>query len=920
MTKGEKLTKEQVESIVKKYLELEDKNMRSESALLIAEHFGSKLDVAKAKQILNDHLKNRGLSREMSEKRSKLNDKLLPLFDAAIDKYKIKKYATGGGVPVYEETDVEDLRLLLAENYDHEVDGDGHDVAKAFNRNRRGSKAKYDPSTDKITYIVDYEEQMANGGEISVYNLRKGDKVRTRKGDIETIIRKTGSGSYETIENDYSHSPESLEFVSRPGRKMATGGGVDDYTKNFARVEVIFANPKYNYSTSVNGDLTEKEAREYFVGNVFDRGAYPRENMQKVIDIKFYPKGTYARGGGVDGKMTFKEFSETLRDNDKINSYTGKTTTGMEMYYLPTGHPHLGKKFAHKNKRKAYEEYLSSMSKTTMATGGSLETYVVVSKAPDGYLVVMSKPVSSKSEADKLAKMTTTPKGEVIHVMKTEDVRSSKKVLGKEYLAHGGTVGDFYVYGKFDEETTWEPIKSFETKQQAQLFINKAKHSGIKMSSLPYKFDEYKITNRKSKNWEENEVVFMKEGGTIGDAEKGYGIIEYASDMIAYDDYIDADKLEEIMKREGVSHADVMASWKNDWDADEWTGEQIQIIKSLGKTKMSHGGVTGEKVYNEMYGVGSSKYVVNFHDGKKTHKDGSPFFDIQMFKNKVDLKKFIDKLISEGYKAKYAQGGGIESLRDEIKDLLEEIEFVSVDKSLTESFKEKYIAELKDIIQYKKEKIRTFYHSEDKMAFGGMVYDLSDSAIDRMNGLYPNEEMDTFLNTANFIIQDMENEGFEKDEIISFLAHKMVETTKYETGGSVEECEYCVVMSGGSVGEFKGMYDRAGNKLVATFDMKDCEQKAKEYAKRMNAGLSPGEKKYYRLKYIAKKYNPKQFTMVERKATGGNIESGAAHLYITLGDGNIKVYHGDDNKTLLLEKNQVREGSWNKMWECLRGL
>jgi hypothetical protein len=64
----------------------------------------------------------------------------------------------------------------------------------------------------------------ASGGNISVYNLRKGDKVKTRKGDIETILRKTGSGSYETIENDYSHSPESLEFVSRPSRKMAEGG------------------------------------------------------------------------------------------------------------------------------------------------------------------------------------------------------------------------------------------------------------------------------------------------------------------------------------------------------------------------------------------------------------------------------------------------------------------------------------------------------------------------------------------------------------------------------------------------------------------------------------------------------------------------------------------------------------------------
>ena len=71
------------------------------------------------------------------------------------------------------------------------------------------------------------------------------------------------------------------------------------------------------------------------------------------------------------------------------------------------------------------------------ATGGNIESYVVVSKAPDGYLVVMSKPVS-KTEAQKLAKLTTAPKGEVISVMTTESVRSSKKVLGREYLADGG--------------------------------------------------------------------------------------------------------------------------------------------------------------------------------------------------------------------------------------------------------------------------------------------------------------------------------------------------------------------------------------------------------------------------------------------------------------------------------------------------
>ena len=78
------------------------------------------------------------------------------------------------------------------------------------------------------------------------------------------------------------------------------------------------------------------------------------------------------------------------------------------------------------------------------------------------------------------------------------------------------------------------------------------------------------------------------------------------------------------------------------------------------KYKLAKGGEIGNKVYNEMYGVGSSKYLVNFHDGEKTHKDGSPFFDIRIFKNKVEKDKFVKELKSKGFVYKYAEGGEIE--------------------------------------------------------------------------------------------------------------------------------------------------------------------------------------------------------------------------------------------------------------------
>jgi hypothetical protein len=56
------------------------------------------------------------------------------------------------------------------------------------------------------------------------------------------------------------------------------------------------------------------------------------------------------------------------------------------------------------------------------------------------------------------------------------------------------------------------------------------------------------------------------------------------------------------------------------------------------------------KVYNVQNNVGKAKYIVNFHDGEKKHPDGSPFYDIEISKNKRDLGKFVKKLEADGYK------------------------------------------------------------------------------------------------------------------------------------------------------------------------------------------------------------------------------------------------------------------------------
>ena len=55
------------------------------------------------------------------------------------------------------------------------------------------------------------------------------------------------------------------------------------------------------------------------------------------------------------------------------------------------------------------------------------------------------------------------------------------------------------------------------------------------------------------------------------------------------------------------------------------------------------------KEFNLMFNVGMAKYVINYHDGKKFHNDGSRFFDILLFRNKRKFEKTIKTLLMDGY-------------------------------------------------------------------------------------------------------------------------------------------------------------------------------------------------------------------------------------------------------------------------------
>lgn len=60
--------------------------------------------------------------------------------------------------------------------------------------------------------------------------------------------------------------------------------------------------------------------------------------------------------------------------------------------------------------------------------------------------------------------------------------------------------------------------------------------------------------------------------------------------------------------------------------------------------------MNNSKIFYRQDNIGTTKYSISYHDGAKTHRDGSPFFDIALFKNKSKLNKFTKGLLLAGYK------------------------------------------------------------------------------------------------------------------------------------------------------------------------------------------------------------------------------------------------------------------------------
>ena len=54
------------------------------------------------------------------------------------------------------------------------------------------------------------------------------------------------------------------------------------------------------------------------------------------------------------------------------------------------------------------------------------------------------------------------------------------------------------------------------------------------------------------------------------------------------------------------------------------------------------------KMYRELT-LRRAFHTVSFHDGVKTYRDGSPFFDLKIFRNQRNAARFVAGLKRDGY-------------------------------------------------------------------------------------------------------------------------------------------------------------------------------------------------------------------------------------------------------------------------------
>jgi hypothetical protein len=178
-----------------------------------------------------------------------------------------------------------------------------------------------------------------------VPKMAKGGKVRSQKefnelvAEKEKIVKNLSPKEISEMWNKNSNSPS----------KMTEDEAKTSTSKMYLR------------DLLVEKELTKAEHNKYFAkgGKLVGKQKNLDVNKNGKLDTEDFKmlRGEKMADGG-ETKMPYKEFEETLREYEIEGGFGKIKEKGYEMYYLPNGNPYLNTKFKHRNKKKAYQQYV----------------------------------------------------------------------------------------------------------------------------------------------------------------------------------------------------------------------------------------------------------------------------------------------------------------------------------------------------------------------------------------------------------------------------------------------------------------------------------------------------------------------------------------------------------------------------------
>ena len=559
-----------------------------------------------------------------------------------------------------------------------------------------------------------FGDKMSHGGTIEI-----GDKVKASKeygGKSGTVIDKRGSFVVVKYTNGESDSYHESDLV----KKMETGGGIESKKKITLQLDSLTDSTYFNSSY---GTFRYGYNDVDVVVNMVNK-EYGYAKMKGKFAV-IHVEGEWIEGRALN-KLIFNTKEEAVNYiKDKLTDEDNKFGKGgnMKNTHMMEDGGVIGQEIVFDDNGETNKGVIKDIHEIT-------GNYIVTTN--DGRTVLADK------ELDVIS----------LGKMRKQEAKKSFSL----FEDGGGVHGDAYRTVFTDEDGT--EYRYFKDKQEALRDYDDVAGLDAKVAIQELIRGEYVTIedNSEARKLTNPEYIELSDGQTTVSVEK-YDGKWYEGNVISgkepygwggktYMGYLKPEDIASYLSMDYNSSFKVVDVYKDGGNIEK---ENNEMLHSQAKEAKHH--------IEELHNILTSKTKVE------------PWVVAKMTRAKTDLSDITHYL--DGNTSKMAKGGKLTDAQQE-----------KFDKVMHEWKQGKLHSGSANgpIVKDQNQAIAIAYseaYGINKMLFGGMVNELSDSAIDRMEGLVPISTLKELLDNAKYIIVDMENEGFEKDEVMSFLAYKI---------------------------------------------------------------------------------------------------------------------------------------------------